>query len=232
MTGPRTQQAPVQRPAPQAQPRGNDTGERMVRTLDEILNVQQRTLEAITEMLEANQPVLYCPPGDGCPGGIPIRMHAEKWWKNDGRDRDRLFHPLPESAWHKYHDPANPNGPFEGTTVRNHNVWRSAALRIPVTATNGDDDEGAYEPFPDPPDGYKPPPPKTLADAETGEVIDPNVPVLQTLAELEGWALATHQLARGQIIAHLGIPAQRYMKMTPQQVARAQIRIIAEMSAG
>lgn len=69
--------------------------------------------------------VLYCPPTPHCQGGVTLRLHAQAYWKGDGKDRDRLYHALPQDAWYAYEG----DGAFRGATVKAHNVWRSRALR-------------------------------------------------------------------------------------------------------
>ncbi len=79
----------------------------------------------LREQAEQNQPALYCPPSEHCPGGIELLHHSKAYWKNDGNDGDRFYHPLPESDWYAYQG----EGAFHGATVKAHNVWRSDALR-------------------------------------------------------------------------------------------------------
>lgn len=94
---------------------------------------QLQKLVALTEQsVAANEPALYCPPDNHCPGGVRLMKHAPKYWKNDGKDADRYYHPLPEQDYWVFKG----EGAFNGSTVRNHNVWRSQAL------TDGHEDAG------------------------------------------------------------------------------------------
>lgn len=102
-----------------------------------------RIASALEEQSRANEVPLYCPPDDCCPGGFRLYRHKQEYWKNDGKDGDRLYHALPEDRWFRFKG----EGAFNGQMVKNHNVWRSRAL------TEGREDEGdadAYDREPEP----------------------------------------------------------------------------------
>lgn len=130
------------------QPRRDATMNDLLYALEQILDEQVRTRQAIEAQASANEPALYCPPDEHCPGGVRLMKHAPKYWKNDGEDKDRFYHPLPESAYWIFRG----EGAFNGNTVKNHNVWRSQAL------TEGGESADAY------PD----------VDHETGEIREPD----------------------------------------------------------
>lgn len=135
---------------------------RIVRALERMLDETIRVRQLLEEQARSNAPTLYCPPDDHCPGGVALRLHAEAYWKNDGKDADRLFHPLPEVYWYRY----TGDGAFKGATVRNHNVWRSAAISADHAAHAIAD--GEYSPFLDgedeaeTPEPDPPPPPASV----------------------------------------------------------------------
>jgi hypothetical protein len=83
-------------------------------------------IQIMRAQAEANEPVLYCAPDGNCPGGFRLYKHKQEFWKNDGKDNDRLFHALPEELWYVFQG----EGAFKGQTVKNHNVWRSRAITV------------------------------------------------------------------------------------------------------
>ena len=126
----------------------NDRDNRRQPTTDEILmdirdEVRAQTdalikiANAMEEQSRANEVPLYCPPTDFCDGGFRLYRHKEEYWKKDGKDADRLYHALPEERWFKF----TGEGAFQGSTVKNHNVWRSQA----VTEGSEDDGAGVYD---------------------------------------------------------------------------------------
>jgi hypothetical protein len=123
--------------------------DRVITLLEQLLDAQYRTNGLLEAMASANEPTLYCPPGDHCPGGVALLHHAPAYWKNDGKDQDRFYHPLPERDYFTY----TGEGAFKGATVRNHNVWRSAAIQV---GGGQYDDDIEYSPFLD--DGEAPAP--------------------------------------------------------------------------
>jgi len=187
-------------------------------------------LERITMLLQAQAEAggwapLYCRPSEEyhCPGGFPLRHHAREYWKNDGKDQDRFFHELPESAWHPYEG----KGELHGRMVRNHNVWRSAATTDP---TNG---AAPFLDEPDPPGGPEARQDGRSVDQRTGEVRGPSDGVPTTRSELQAWALERHGMSPAQITEVLHISPTQWAKMgssPPEQIERAYRAITAAVS--
>lgn len=192
-----------------------------------VLGAMGAELTKIRELLQAQAEhggwaPLYCRPSEEyhCPGGYPLRLHAREWWKNDGNDQDRLFHVLPESAWHPYEG----KGELHGRMVRNHNVWRSEATTNAAEGAEPFEDESP-EPAGEPPGATR-----GQSDARSGGGAQSPAGTPATLPELERWALEQHGLSRGQIIEILKVPPARYATLREAEIGRAMVRIIAAVT--
>lgn len=111
-----------------------------VATLDDVVGALEQIGYTLADLLEVTRAAaqaaevpLYCPPSQHCLGGVRLMRHAEAYWRHDGKDADRLYHPLPEGAYYRYEG----EGPFHGSEVRNHSVWRSKALTGDAVAAMG-----------------------------------------------------------------------------------------------
>ena len=121
-------------------------------TLDDVVGALQEIGYTLADLLEVTRAAaasaevpLYCPPTEHCRGGVRLMRHPEAYWKHDGKDQDRLYHPLPEADYYRY----TGEGAFKGSEVRNHSVWRAKALTADALAAFGlqvaEDSDQEYE---------------------------------------------------------------------------------------
>jgi hypothetical protein len=172
--------------------------------------------DLLVRLVDASEPTWYCPPKrspDGvlvCPGGVRLRRHAPQWEK----DPDYLYHPLAEGV--SYQD-VLPNG--ETTTVKNHNVWKSAATQAPPL-TEADREGQSAAP---------------VVDVETGEIVDVERPFNEAARgqafadERRAWMeeVCDHYGATsGEILQRLGVDAVKFAGIwNADQLARASVKL-------
>ncbi len=137
-----TQQRPPARAPQQAAPPQRSGTDLIVEEIHLLRMDIGELIQIMRAQAEANEPVLYCAPDEHCPGGFRLYKHKQEFWKNDGKDNDRLYHNLPEELQYRY----DGEGAFNGTLVKNHNVWRSRAITVGGDAQPAQGSDPGFDP--------------------------------------------------------------------------------------
>ena len=137
----------------------------------------------LKQQLAASEAPLYCPPSEHCAGGH-LLAHSTVFEDDvpEEKRRDKFYHPLPEKDWY---DVETKQGTLH---VRNHNVWRSRALR----------DAGAAQSAPVERDA-------NFDEDVPARDVSQEAPTFRHVGDLLTWANKELGMARPAVLARLGV---------------------------